>query len=377
MPNLEQYRSMEFSASIAEGVYLNHAASSPSPSRVQQAVCHAVTLMGRDPETFFLESMLPAWQGSHKGLAALMGVDQEHLAITRNTGHALSIVADGLSLDSGDNVIVAGCEYPAVTYPWLAQASRGIETRILNAGPGGEVTAEAFEPLIDGKTRAIAMSWVQFGTGYRADLKAISDLAHSRNVLLIVDVIQGLGALQLDPDLNLDVIATGAHKWLMAPHGTGGLYISPECIDRFRLVNMGALSVVDPFSFDPLGFDPKPTARRYEEGSPNGIGLAGMRAALDLIEEAGIANIEEQVLDLAGYATEKLLEIGCAVDSPKERKHQSGLVLFRHASDTNEAVLERLRAAKVKASIRGGRVRLAPHFYNMREDIDVALAAIG
>ena len=306
-----------------------------------------------------------------------MGVDQEHLAITRNTGHALSIVADGLILDSGDNVIVAGCEYPAVTYPWLAQASRGIETRILNTGPSGEVTAEAFESLIDSRTRAIAMSWVQFGAGYRADLKAISDLAHSRNVLLIVDVIQGLGALQLDPDLNLDVIATGAHKWLMAPHGTGGLYISPECIDRFRLVNMGALSVVDPFSFDPLGFNPKPTARRYEEGSPNGIGLAGMRAALDLIEEAGIANIEEQVLDLAGYATEKLLEIGCAVDSPKERKHQSGLVLFRHASDANEAVLERLRAAKVKASIRGGRVRLAPHFYNTREDIDVALAAIG
>lgn len=376
MNKLEHYRQTEFAASIAKSVYLNHAASSPSPNRVQKAVCDGITLMGSDPEAFFMEMLLPAWNASRTGLASLMGVDPEWVAISRNTGHALAIVADGLALESGDNVIIADCEYPAVIYPWYAQAWRGIETRVLPAGPGGIVTAETIEPLIDARTRAIAVSWVQFGTGYRTDLGAIADLAHAHGLLIIVDVIQGLGALQLDPTLPLDIIATGAHKWLMAPHGCGALYIAPEHLEKFHPTNIGAISVTDPFKFDPLTFTLKPTTQRYEEGTPNAMGLVGMAAALNLIEEAGIANIEEQVLDLAGYATEQLLARGFAVDSPQDREHQSGLVLFRHPTLDNDTALQKLRDAGVRASIRGGRIRFSPHFYNTTEDIDIAIAAL-
>jgi selenocysteine lyase/cysteine desulfurase len=376
MHHLEHYRRTEFAASIARSVYLNHAASSPSPARVQKAVCDAITLVGSDPEAFFMESFLPAWNASRQGLADLMGVDPQWVAISRNTGHALAIAADGMALEPGDNVIIADCEYPAVIFPWYAQAWRGIETRVLPAGPHGLVTAEAIEPLIDSRTRAIAVSWVQFGTGYRTDLRAIADLAHAHGALIIVDVIQGLGALQLDPTLPLDVIATGAHKWLMAPHGCGALYIAPEHLEKFHPTNIGALSVTDPFKFDPMSYTLKPNTQRYEEGTPNALGLIGMAAALSLIQEAGIAEIEKQVLDLAGYATERLLARGCAVDSPQDREHQSGLVLFRHPTLDNDAALQKLRDAGVRASIRGGRVRLSPHFYNTTEDLDTAIAAL-
>jgi len=376
MHDFQHYRDTEFAASIAEGIYLNHAAASPSPARVQKAVCDAITLMGRDTETFFMKTLLPDWEIVRQGLARLMHVDPEWLAITRNTAHALSIVADGLDIQPGENAIVADCEYPAVVYPWYAQKWRGVETRLLAAGRDGSVTAEKLEPLIDRNTRAIALSWVQFGTGYRADLRSICDLAHAHGILVIVDVIQGLGALDLEPDLPLDVIATGAHKWLMAPHGCGGLYIAPQHLDRFRLVNIGAVSVVDVAKFDPLVFEPKRNTQRYEEGSPNGLGLAGLAASISLIEEVGIDRMHEQVLDLASYATEKLAAAGCHVDSPLDRAHQSGLVLFRHPSLDNETALQRLADARIRASIRGGKLRISPHFYNTTADIDAVIAAL-
>ena len=121
-------------------------------------------------------------------------------------------------------------------------------------------------PRWTSRTRVLSLSWVQFGTGYRADLAAFAELAHSRGAIFIVDVIQGLGALPLDAGaLGLDVVATGAHKWLMAPGGTGGLYIAPHVLDRMRLVNMGAGSVVNVGEFRPAGLSrrsPTPSAMK-------------------------------------------------------------------------------------------------------------------
>jgi selenocysteine lyase/cysteine desulfurase len=375
MNDLARYRSLEFAPSVAQYIHLNHAASAASPARVVAAVQSAAALAAEDSEKYF-GLVMPAMDAARAGLGRLMKVDPAHIALTRNTAHGLSIVADGLRLEPGDNVIVAECEYPAVTFPWLAQQEHDIETRVLRTGDSIAITAERLAPLVDHRTRAISLSWVQFGTGYRADLKEIEDLAHAHDALLIVDVIQGLGGLAMADGLNLDVIATGGHKWLMAPHGVGGLYIAPSVIDRFRLVNMGALSTVDPFAFDPFGFHPKPSARRYEEGTPNCLGTIGLAAALALIEEAGIERIDAHVQDLSRYATQELERIGCRVDSPHEDAHRSGIVMFRHPTATSEDCVRVLREAGVRCCVRSGDVRWSPHFYNTREDLDKAVAAL-
>ena len=373
----ERYRRQEFGEAVSRQIYLNHAGVAPSPARVVRAVGEAATLAGRDPIGFFLKRVAVASESARERLARLIGVPPEHLALVKNTGHALSIVADGLILEPGDNVVLASCDYPAVVYPWYAQNWRGVETRLVPPRPDDTLRLEDFAAAMDSRTRVLSLSWVQFGTGFRADLAAFAELARSHSIVFIVDVIQGLGALPLDSTaLGLDVVATGAHKWLLAPGGTGGLYIAPHVLDRMRLVNMGALSVVDVPKFDPLDFTPKPNAQRYEEGTPNGLGLVGLDAALSLIEEVGIDAIAARVLALAAHAAEALASRGYRVTSPQDDDARSGIVMFRHPTLANETVLSALEASGVVAAVRGGKLRISAHFYNTEEEIDQAVGAL-
>jgi len=304
-------------------------------------------------------------------------VPAEHLAITKNTGHGLSLVADALKLDAGDNIVSVDCEYPSVVYPWYAQADRGIETRLVTPKLDGTFTADDLDAVMDSRTRVVTLSWVQFGTGFRCDLASIAAAAHARNAIFIADVIQGLGALPLNAqELGIDIAVTGVHKWLLAPPGTGGLYVAPHILDRLRLVNMGAGAVVDVMKFDPLDFTVKPTVQRYEEGSPNVLGLVGLEAALSLLEEVGIDAISRQVLALSGYAAEKLDAKGYEVRSPRADHQRAGLVTFRHRSLPNASVLKTLEEANVVGAVRGGNLRFSPHFYNTTEEIDRAVDAL-
>ena len=373
----DHYRHQEFGEAVARRIYLNHAGVSPSPARVVRAVQEAAARAGREPMEFFMQGVLPAQASARARLARLMGVTPEHLALVKNTGHALSLIADGLILEPGDNVVLASCDYPAVVYPWYAQQWRGVETRLVPARTDDTLSVDNFAAAMDARTRVLSLSWVQFGTGFRADLAAFAELAHSRNAIFVVDVIQGLGALPLDATaLGLDVVATGAHKWLMAPGGTGGLYIAPPVLDRMRLVNMGAASVVDVVNFDPLVFTPKPSAQRYEEGTPNVFGLIGLDAALSLIEEAGIEAIGARVLALAAHAAGALTRRGYVVSSPQDDAHRSGIVMFQHPALDNDTVMQALNAAEIGAAVRGGKLRFSPHFYNTEEEIDQAVAAL-
>ncbi len=378
MLTFAEARRLEFSEATARQVYLNHAGVSPSPARVVRAVQEAAAVAGADPMQHFMSGVMPALGAARSRLARLMGVPAEHLALVKNTGHALSLVADGLSLEPGDNVLLASCDYPAVVYPWYAQAWRGVEARLVPPRACGTLAPEDFADALDARTRVISISWVQFGTGFRADLAAFAALAHRNGAILIVDVIQGLGALPLDAAaLGLDVVATGAHKWLMAPGGTGGLFIAPHVLDRMHLVNMGAFGVVDFTQFDPLVFHPKPTAQRYEEGTPNGLGLIGLDAALSLIEDVGIEVIGARVLELSSHAAAAVARRAYVVTSPQgETAQRSGIVAFHHPALDNESVLKALAAAGVRAAVRGGRVRFAPHFYNTEDEIDRAVAAL-
>ncbi len=379
MPNsqMQTYRDQEFAAVTAKSVYLNHAGIAPSPARVVSAVSEVAALAASEPLGVFLSRIMPAQASARARLARLMGVPAEHLALTKNTGHGLSLVADGLKLDSGDNIVSVDCEYPSVVYPWYAQADRGIETRLVTPRLDGTFTAEDLDAVMDDRTRVVTLSWIQFGTGFRCDLAAIAEAAHARNALFIVDVIQGLGAMPLNvEELGIDIAVTGVHKWLMAPPGTGGLYVAPHVLDRLRLVNMGAGAVVDVMKFDPLDFSVKPTVQRYEEGSPNGLGLAGLDASLSLLEEVGIDAISAQILALADHAATKLEEKNYQVVSPRAGHQRAGLVTFKHPTLPNESVLQTLTDAKVVAAVRGGNLRFSPHFYNTIEEIDQAIDAL-
>lgn len=373
--DLSRYRS-EFPYLESGVIHLNHAGVSPLPARTAQAIRDLASAQSERP----VEAMRGAWNeiaACREKLARLMGVPADNLAFTKNTGHGISIVADGLDWREGDEVVFADCEYPANTYPWLAQEARGVVSRIVPTRTDGTLDPSDYAAHITAKTRVVAVSWVQFATGYRSDLAALAEIAHKHGALLLADVIQGLGAFPIDlSSLGVDIAATGSQKWLIGPLGVGGLYIHPDALNHLGLVNMGAGSVKDVRAFQPLGFNPKPNAQRYEEGTPNLIGIVGLSASLSLIEDAGIEKIGERILAITRYAAEGLRRKGYEIMSPLEDRRRAGILIFRHPSIASEELVTILENAGVVAIPRGGGIRFAPHFYLDESDMDRAIAVL-
>lgn len=378
MPNehdLSRYRS-EFPYLSSGAIHLNHAGVSPLPMRTAEAIREIATAQCETPA----QAMRGAWDEiaiCRTKLARLMGVEADNLALTKNTAHGISIVADGLDWREGDEVVFADCEYPANTYPWLAQSARGVVARVVQTRPDGALDPADYAEAMSARTRLIAVSWVQFSTGYRSDLAAFAEIAHARGALLLVDVIQGLGAFPIElRSLGVDIAATGSQKWLIGPLGVGGLYIHPNALNHLGLVNMGSGSVKDVRAFRSLGFDPKPNAQRYEEGTPNLIGMVGLSASLSLIEEAGIQNIAARIMAINCYAADRLKAKGYEIASPQSDKHRAGILIFRHPTLPSEQLAQALESAGVIAVPRGGGIRFAPHFYLEESDMDRAIGAL-
>ncbi|MGD9649015.1 MAG: aminotransferase class V-fold PLP-dependent enzyme, partial [Pirellulales bacterium] len=204
--------------------------------------------------------------------AQLIGASPSEIALVPNTTTGLSLVAEGLDWRPGDNVVVPASDFPSNQYPWLNLASRGVEVRRL------ECALERLEPALvdaacDSRTRAVAVSWVGYATGWRADLDALAEVAHAHGAALVVDGIQGLGVNPLDVSQTpIDFLAADGHKWLLGPEGAGVLYIRGGWLDRLRPWGVGWNSMRNSGDFSHIEMDLKPTAARFEGGSLN---LAG------------------------------------------------------------------------------------------------------
>jgi selenocysteine lyase/cysteine desulfurase len=192
----------------------------------------------------------------------------------------------------------------------------------------------------------------------------------------VVDGIQGMGALDLDAETcGTDIIAADGHKFLLAPYSAGLMYVSPRALERLSVSVVGWLSVNDPFNFRPM-LDFLPDARRFEPGTENNLGIYGLGGALELLLETGMVNIEERIHSLTGLLNEGLLRKGYRVLSPRERSCQSAILVFNHPTISNEAIKQRLDAANIIVSVRGGGIRVSPHFYNSEEEIEHLLSTL-
>jgi cysteine desulfurase/selenocysteine lyase len=356
-------------------IHLNHAGTSPIARPVADAVEATLSdLMSENSLRAYIQQIQQ--QGMLRAaLGRMLGVAPETLGFVRNTSHGLAIAADALPFAPGDSVVLPAVEYPANVYPWMAQAHRGVEVRRVPPRADDLMAPEDLFAACDGRTRVLAVSWVQWGTGQRLDLARIGAFCRERGIVFAVDLVQGLGALR--PDLSLvDIAASGCHKWLLAPGGLGVLYVRPEVLATLRPVNMGWNSVTDSTDWERIHFDLRPGTARFEEGTFNLLGTAALGASVALLEEAGFAAVEARVLATADYARDRLAERGCRVVPLPEPDGRSGIIAFRHPTLPNDTVLAALTARGVLAAVRGGNVRFAPHAYNNEEDVDRAMAAI-
>jgi len=315
-----------------------------------------------------------------RAAAALMGVPAGDVAFVKNTTEGLGFVANGLQWRAGDRVVVPDLEFPSTIYPWLALRDRGVVVDLVSpVGAGGCLPVDAFAAAIASgpPPKVVATSWVQFGRGWRTDLAALAAVCHDAGSLLCVDVIQGLGVVPADLESwGVDFAMADAHKWMLGPLGIGVLYVRRSCLEMLRPLEPGWASVSHREQWDNLDLAWDDSARRFEGGSPNMVGIHGMGASVDLLLGAGVESVWEHVSALTDRACEGLAEAGAAVLSDRSQDGRSGIVTFSLNGWEPAALSDLLCTQGVVCSPRGGGVRLSPHGYNTVDDVDRLVSAV-
>jgi cysteine desulfurase/selenocysteine lyase len=353
-------------------IYLNHAATSPLSTRVVDAMQHHLSDRSAGPIDTYPKD-LEAIKSLRTSVARLINASSaERVAFVGNTSDAINIVASAFPWRPGDRVLLNELEFPANVYPYLNLRQRGVTLDTL-ACPDGRVTPDVIARALTPSTRVVAISAVQFLSGYRADLAAIGSLCRARGVRLIVDGIQAVGAVPVDVrTMSIDALACGGQKWLMSPHGTGFLYLSEELQGMLSQQYLGWLSVADPWNFRDHEQPLAAGARRYEGGSLNYPGLMGMRAAVDTLLEAGGSAIDGQIRRLTDRVAERLGRLPAwTIVTPLEPEARSGIVTARPAAaEDAKRWFDRLLDRRVVISLREGLLRFSPHFYNTVDEVD-------
>ncbi len=350
--------------------YLNHASVAALPTPVLEAMNRYLAERAQGGS-----EALSDWEDRLEGIrrlcARLIGAHRDEIVLTGSVSHGLNIVAAGLRWQPGDNLICAETEFPANVYPWTNLRRRGVEVRFAPARDQ-RIAVEDVAARMDDRTRLVAISWIEFGSGYRNDLPALSRLCHERGVLLCVDGIQGLGAFPLSvAETPLDFLAAHAAKWMLGPIGAGFLYVRRERLAALEPVMSGWRSVVDRDDYYRYDSPLRETGERFEPGSLNQVGLVGMEAAIELLLTVGLDRIERRIFELTDFLIAGLRAQGCQIASPiAHRRERSGIISFRHPTVPPAALAGRLRAAGVIVSLRGDLIRVAPHFYNTEEDLE-------
>jgi selenocysteine lyase/cysteine desulfurase len=363
---MQNYR--RFFPIVKHKVYLNHAATSPVSTKVKEALDeHYSTRMNREPGNW--EHSMEVASELRTMFARMINAESgDRIAFTRNTTQGLNIIASGLKWKEGDEILIPEKEFPANVFPFKNLEKRGVKIKFMPT-PGGGLDPATLKSNITEKTRLLTLSFVEFLSGYKHDMETIGRICRDEEIIFIVDSIQGLGAIPLDvKKFHIDGLANGGHKWLMAPPGTGFLYITRELQDRINQVHMGWTGLENFEDF--LDYDRKPvkTAARYELGSLNFAGITGAHASLSLLIKAGIEDIYQHLIDLTNYAIRELKSLGFNIFTNENLKYRSGIITFYPDQGAPE-LFELLQDHNIVCSLRSNMIRIAPHFYNNQDDI--------
>jgi len=355
-------------------VFLNHAGVSPLCIPVAEAIQNYLKhrVMGEE-EDFDMDSVRSLF-------AHLINAGSEEIALVPNTSTGLNIAANLLRHPRGSNIVTSDLEFPSVVYPWLRiKMKSNLEIRYVK-NVEGKVLLEDFERAIDDRTVAVVISHVEYANGFKNDLKAISEITHEHGALLIVDACQSAGAMNINvKQQGIDFLATSCYKWLLAPSGAGFLYIREDQIREAEPVFVGWASVKREIFetadlWDNTRLALSETARRFEVGTPSEISYVGVMAALELILGYGIEKIENRIIGLTRYLIDRLKEEGFTLQTSEDPHDLSGIVNFKVSEP--DRMVENLRGKGVIVSARMNGIRISPHFYNTREDIEKFLVHV-
>ncbi|HEX4772555.1 MAG TPA: aminotransferase class V-fold PLP-dependent enzyme [Bryobacteraceae bacterium] len=354
-----------------ELIYLNHAAVAPLSRRTAESM----KALADDVATFgslHYDRWMETYAGLRRAVATLIGAGPEEIAIVKNTSEGIAMVAVGLHWRPGDRVVAFQEEFPANYHPWARLLARGVEITWLSIYDPLEKIAAAVRGA-----KLLAISFVNYLSGYRVELQKIGELCHAHSCFFFVDAIQGLGVFPLDVNAcHIDALASDGHKWLLGPEGNGILYVRRERQDAVEPVEFGWTNTEHYFDYASRDMTLRPDAGRYECGTLNTIGCFGLRTAIEFLLEIGIPNVAEAVNALAQRLESGARAKGYQLMRDRTEKTGSGIVSFRHPTIDARVIVSDLKRHKILAANRQGWVRVAPHFYLSMEDIDQVLACL-
>jgi cysteine desulfurase/selenocysteine lyase len=355
-------------------IYLNHAAVAPWPKRTGAAVIKFAEQNTRYGSHFYMDWLNKEAELRTQLQALLNAPSADDIALVKNTSEALSFVAYGLTWQVGDNIVSSNEEFPSNRLPWESLANQGVEFRQADLH-SADTPEDALFALVDNNTRLLTISSIQFASGLRMDLERIGEFCKRRGILFCIDAIQSLGAVQFDVQAyHADFVMADGHKWMFGPEGLGVFYTTPEARDKLKLCQYGWHMMKKTHNYENKPWEVHSTARRFECGSPNMLGIHAFSASLSLLLETGMAAVEAQVLEKSGYLKDAIAKSEALVLlSKRQSRLKSGIIIFKHQTIANDLLYKHLQKNGVVCALRGGGIRFSPHFYNTLEEIDRAL----
>ena len=371
----EQIRSL-FPA-LKQYAYLNSAAVSPMPTTAIEAINKQLADVSAHGSLHYLD-WIETKTRTRDLLAEMLHVGSDQIAFLRNTSDGFASIANGIDWAEGDNIVSFENEFPANFYPWRRiRDEYGVELRMAPEREGRIDIAELIE-MIDANTKVVALSSVQYASGFRADLERVGRAARSADALFCVDIIQGFGQLPYDlPGELVDAACGASHKWLCAPEGCGILYLSDRARERIKPTFVGWISVEEAWDFVDKEQPFKPNALAWESGTGTSSLFYGLEQSLKLLHEIGAENIEHYLEGLTDELCAGLGGRNYEIVSSRRPGEKSAIVCVRSTAGLHpNQIYAQLEAANVVVSARGDRVRIAPHFYNNSEDVQQLLDAL-
>lgn len=358
-------------------IYLNHAAVAPWPT----AVTRAVRDFAEQNQTCGAEHY-PRWIETETRLrerfATLLNAPSaDDIALVKNTSEALSFVAAGLDWRDGDQVIGVRDDFPSNRLPWCSLADRGVSFVGVDVNQASDPEAALIDAMTPA-TRLLTVSSVHYATGLRLNLDRLGQACRDHGVLFCVDAIQSLGLIPFDVQAcGADFVAADGHKWLLGPEGLGVFYCRASLRDSLKLTQFGWHMVENTGDYTAEEWQPAATARRFECGSPNMLGVHALAASLELILDTGVEQIFKHVDTINAYIADKAVENGFHIDSLKRSdQRRSGIVVVGVGPHDNAQIWTRLMKQRIVTAPRGGGIRFSPHLDNTPAQIDHTISAL-
>jgi cysteine desulfurase / selenocysteine lyase len=352
-------------------VYLNHAAVAP----VCRPAADAMRWLASDAEQYgslHYDKWMACYEGLRVEAARMMNADRGEIAIVKNTSEGIATVALGLDWRPGDRIVAFHDEFPANQYPWIRLADRGVSITWLRP----DAPLEEIDRAAKG-ARLLAISFVQFLSGYRCDLEAIGEICHRHDVFFFVDAIQGLGAFPFDVrKARIHAAAADGHKWLTGPEGCGVLYIQRDRQDSIDPVEFGWTNAAAHADYASRDMTLRSDAGRYEPGTLNTIGCFGLEAAFRYLNGVGIEEIGRAVQALGDQLADGAQAKGYDLLAPRTPATGAGIVSMRKAGIDCRVIHRDLKDKGFLTAPRAGWLRVSPHFYISPDEVRAFLDAL-